>query len=113
MRFMTAKYALEQGRDVFVVPGNVDDEGFRRAAIGCCGPGPLLWQPAQEIMEEYERNLSGQAFADPGKNPGRTGTRENGHSKKIKEKKPLTTGIPRRIVNKMTPLRAFPRRSGG
>lgn len=81
---LTAKYALEQGRDVFVIPGNVDNEGFR-GSNRLLRSGAIAVATGQEIMEEYGGNLSGQAFADPGKFHC-SDTRENGHSQKIKEK---------------------------
>lgn len=50
---LTAKYALEQGRDVFVVPGNVDNEGFR-GSNRLLRSGAIAVATGQEIMEEYE-----------------------------------------------------------
>ena len=50
---LTAKYALEQGRDVFVIPGNVDNEGFR-GSNRLLRAGAIAVATGQEIMEEYE-----------------------------------------------------------
>lgn len=50
---LTARYALEQGRDVFVVPGNVDNEGFR-GSNRLLRAGAIAVATGQEIMEEYE-----------------------------------------------------------
>ena len=50
---LTAKYALEQGWDVFVVPGNVDNEGFR-GSNRLLRAGAIAVATGQEIMEEYE-----------------------------------------------------------
>ena len=50
---LTARYALEQGRDVFVIPGNVDNEGFR-GSNRLLRAGAIAVATGQEIMEEYE-----------------------------------------------------------
>lgn len=50
---LTAKHALEQGRDVFAVPGNVDTESFR-GSNRLLRAGAIAVATGQEIMEEYE-----------------------------------------------------------
>lgn len=49
---LTAKHALEQGRDVFVVPGPIDTEGFR-GSNRLLRDGAIAVAAGQEIMEEY------------------------------------------------------------
>ena len=50
---LTAKHALEQGRDVFVVPGPVDTEGFR-GSNRLLRNGAIAVATGQEILEEYQ-----------------------------------------------------------
>ena len=50
---ITASYALEQGRDIFAVPGNVDSPN----SAGCnelLREGARLVRSAEDILEEYE-----------------------------------------------------------
>lgn len=49
---LTAKHALEQGRDVFVVPGPIDTEGFR-GSNRLLRDGAIAVAAGQEILEEY------------------------------------------------------------
>lgn len=49
---ITASYALEQGRDVFVVPGNVDDVNSE-GSNGLLREGARLIRNAQDILYEY------------------------------------------------------------
>lgn len=53
---ITVDFALEQGRDVFVIPGNINSEN----SIGTnklIGEGAKLVTNAQDIIKEYIRNL--------------------------------------------------------
>ena len=62
---LTAKYALDQGRDVFVVPGNVDD-------ARCAGSNRLLRSGAiavscgADVLAEYEGIYPGKLSRHPG-----------------------------------------------
>ena len=49
---LTAKHALEQGRDVFVVPGNVDMESFR-GSNRLLRSGAIAVSSGRDVMEEY------------------------------------------------------------
>ncbi len=66
---LTAKHALEQGRDVFVVPGNVDMESFR-GSNRLLRSGAIAVSSGRDVMEEYdllypEKLLPKQASAKP------------------------------------------------
>lgn len=50
---LTAKHALEQGRDVFVVPGNVDMESFR-GSNRLLRSGAIAVGSGRDVMEEYD-----------------------------------------------------------
>ena len=50
---LTAKHALEQGRDVFVVPGNVDMESFR-GSNRLLRSGAIAVSSGWDVMEEYD-----------------------------------------------------------
>lgn len=50
---LTAKHALEQGRDVFVVPGNVDMESFR-GSNRLLRNGAIAVSSGRDVMEEYD-----------------------------------------------------------
>lgn len=50
---LTAKHALEQGRDVFVVPGNVDMESFR-GSNQLLRSGAIAVSSGRDVMEEYD-----------------------------------------------------------
>lgn len=56
---ITARYALEQGRDVFVVPGNIN-------AVSCEGSNLLLQEGAIPVLSGWDV-LSGYEFLYPGK----------------------------------------------
>lgn len=49
---ITAKYALENGRDVFAVPGNIFDEHYA-GTNGLIQQGAKLITSAADVMEEY------------------------------------------------------------
>lgn len=49
---LTAKHALEQGRDVFVIPGNVDMESFR-GSNRLLRSGAIAVSSGRDVMEEY------------------------------------------------------------
>ena len=66
---LTAKHALEQGRDVFVVPGNVDMESFR-GSNRLLRSGAIAVSSGRDVMEEYdllypEKLLPKQVSAKP------------------------------------------------
>ena len=50
---LTARHALEQGRDVFVVPGNVDMESFR-GSNRLLRNGAIAVSSGRDVMEEYD-----------------------------------------------------------
>lgn len=50
---LTARHALEQGRDVFVVPGNVDMESFR-GSNRLLRSGAIAISSGRDVMEEYD-----------------------------------------------------------
>ena len=50
---LTAKHALEQGRDVFVVPGHVDMESFR-GSNRLLRSGAIAVSSGRDVMEEYD-----------------------------------------------------------
>lgn len=49
---LTARHALEQGRDVFVVPGNVDMESFQ-GSNRLLRSGAIAVASGEDVMEEY------------------------------------------------------------
>lgn len=51
---ITARHALEQGRDVFVVPGSLDQESFA-GSLALLREGGTLVTCAWDILSEYER----------------------------------------------------------
>ena len=56
---ITARYAMEQGRDVFVVPGNIDN-------ASCAGSNQLLQEGATPVFSGWD-TLEGYEFLYPGK----------------------------------------------
>lgn len=50
---LTTRHALEQGRDVFVVPGNVDMESFR-GSNRLLRSGAIAVSSGRDVMEEYD-----------------------------------------------------------
>ena len=50
---ITAGYALEQGRDVFVVPGNIDQPGFA-GSNRLLRDGAILVSSGWDVLSEYE-----------------------------------------------------------
>lgn len=56
---ITARYAMEQGRDVFVVPGNIDN-------ASCAGSNLLLQEGASPVFSGWD-TLEGYEFLYPGK----------------------------------------------
>ena len=56
---ITARYALEQGRDVFAVPGNINNPT-------CAGSNALLQEGAVPVFSGWDV-VSGYAFLYPGK----------------------------------------------
>lgn len=64
----TARHAADQGRDVFVVPGNIDAEN-------CAGSNQLLRERAipvfsgYDVVREYECIYPQSITRDPGRNP--------------------------------------------
>ena len=54
---ITAAYAAEQGRDVFVVPGRIDDPGFRGSDM-LIRDGAQLIFGAEDIIEEYRERYA-------------------------------------------------------
>ena len=52
-RIITAQLALDQGRDVFAVPGNVD-AGCSAGSNGLLREGAIVAQHGWDVMEEYQ-----------------------------------------------------------
>lgn len=62
---LTAKHALEQGRDVFVVPGNVDMESFR-GSNRLLRSGAIAVSSGRDVMEEYDLLYPGKLLPKKG-----------------------------------------------
>lgn len=62
---LTAKHALEQGRDVFVVPGNVDMESFR-GSNRLLRSGAIVVSSGRDVMEEYDLLYPGKLLPKKG-----------------------------------------------
>lgn len=78
---ITAEYAQEQGRDVFVVPGMIGDKSFE-GSHALIRDGAQLIGSAEDILEAYRFRFPdrlGSAALPAGENPGK------------KEKMPLDT----------------------
>ncbi len=60
---ITARHALEQGRDVFVVPGNVDQPGFV-GSNQLLKEGAILASCGWDVMCEYEAQFPGKVCKD-------------------------------------------------
>ncbi len=61
---ITAKLALEQGRDVFAVPGSVKEEACR-GSNGLIKEGAKLIEHAQDILDEILPQIDGRLRAAP------------------------------------------------
>ena len=59
----TARHALEQGRDVFVVPGNLDQPTFA-GSINLLKEGATLVSSGWDILSEYEARFPGKVRKD-------------------------------------------------
>lgn len=59
----TARHALEQGRDVFVVPGNLDQPTFE-GSIRLLKEGAILVSSGWDILGEYEAQFPGKVRKD-------------------------------------------------
>jgi len=62
---ITARQALDQGRDVFVVPGNIDVPTFR-GSNGLLREGAIAVSSGWDVVSEYEALFPGQVH--PGEN---------------------------------------------
>ncbi len=62
---ITANHALEQGRDVFVVPGNIDQPGFV-GSHRLLRDGATLVSSGWDILSEYEALYPGQIHREKG-----------------------------------------------
>ena len=86
---ITAEAALEQGRDVFAVPGPIDAEGSR----GCnrlIRDGAGLAADAWDILREYEHRFPGKLHCDEAKEDA---PKEGFDSPERKEAKPVLPSI--------------------
>ena len=85
---VTARFALEQGRDVFVVPGNIN-------TAACEGSNRLLQEGATPVFTGWDV-VSGYAFLYPGKLQKDAKTpplpRENGEKREMTRKKSIDNG---------------------
>jgi DNA processing protein len=59
----TARHALEQGRDVFVVPGNLDQPTFG-GSIKLLKEGAILAASGWDVLSEYEDRFPGKVRKD-------------------------------------------------
>ena len=62
---ITANHALEQGRDVFVVPGNIDQPGFV-GSHRLLRDGAILVSSGWDILSEYEAQYPDQIHREEG-----------------------------------------------
>lgn len=86
---ITSEAALEQGRDVFAVPGPIDAEGSR----GCnrlIRDGAGLAADAWDILREYEHRFPGKLHCDEAKEDA---PKEGFDSPERKEAKPVLPSI--------------------
>ena len=96
---LTARYALDQGRDVFVVPGNVDDPR-------CAGSNRLLRSGAiavscgEDVLAEYEGMYPGKLPRHAGPLPA-TSRREK--PEKTPAKEPLKKKLTEKPIDKAAP----------
>ncbi len=65
---ITARHALDQGRDVFVVPGNIDQPGFV-GSNRLLRDGAILASSGWDILSEYDAFYPGKLRREDGKPP--------------------------------------------
>ena len=96
---LTARYALDQGRDVFVVPGNVDDPR-------CAGSNRLLRSGAiavscgEDVLAEYEGMYPGKLPRHP---VAVCATSRREKPEKIPAKEPLKKKLTDKPIDKAAP----------
>lgn len=92
----TAHWALENGKDVFAVPGDVTRESSKGCHHLIKSGGAKLTECAQDILEEYEYDLGHMDLPESGRpvivekreRPAATGRRPVREEKRAEKKKP-------------------------
>ncbi len=111
---ITARLALEQGRDVFVVPGNIDQPGFA-GSNQLLQDGAALVASGWEVLREYQSRYPDklcQRILEEEKLPEQPGKTEKSpqmpHLNKKLEKKPIDKSPDRLYSDVNAMLRSLP-----